>query len=208
MALSLRAAAGPARGRRTASMVRATVSPPPALHNRNRPRPQIVSGKFFVAVHRFATCRWISPEVFKRVNGMSAVAAQPSSDETRTKVLQALHSCPTASIHTGKPAKDILQVQNTFPLAIYDDLLGVYLCGYHSENSYGATSYLIIHPEGNILVDSSRYMLGLADKIEMFGGARYMFLKSFVDITTPAVYTPAVSESHAFTCCLNTRTCA
>ena len=36
--------------------------------------------------------------------------------------LQALLSCPTASIHTDKPAKDILQVQNTFPLAIDDDL--------------------------------------------------------------------------------------
>jgi hypothetical protein len=36
--------------------------------------------------------------------------------------LQALLSCPTASIHTEKPTKDILQVHNTFPLAIDDDL--------------------------------------------------------------------------------------
>jgi len=30
---------------------------------------------------------------------------------------------------------------------------GVYLCGYNSEDSYGATSYLVIHPQGNILID-------------------------------------------------------
>ena len=30
----------------------------------------------------------MAPEVFKRVDGMSAVAAQPSSEEERTKALQ------------------------------------------------------------------------------------------------------------------------
>ncbi|EMS48963.1 hypothetical protein TRIUR3_27015 [Triticum urartu] len=160
MALSLRAAASLAAPpahlrprRRATSMVRATVSPPPALDSRRR--PQNVSGEFFVD-HRCidcATCRWMAPEVFKRVDDQSAVAAQPTSEEIRTKALQALLSCPTGSIHTDKPTEDILQVQNTFPLPINDDLPGVYLCGYHSENSYGATSYLIVHPEGNIMVD-------------------------------------------------------
>ncbi|KAM3409576.1 hypothetical protein ACQJBY_002086 [Aegilops geniculata] len=160
MALSLRAAASlappPAHlrpRRRATSMVHATESPPPALDSRRR--PQNVSGEFFVD-HRCidcATCRWMAPEVFKRVDDQSAVAAQPTSGEIRTKALQALLSCPTGSIHTDKPTEDILQVQNTFPLPIDDDLPGVYLCGYHSENSYGATSYLIVHPEGNIMID-------------------------------------------------------
>lgn len=30
---------------------------------------------------------------------------------------------------------------------------GVYHCGYHSEKSYGASSYLIVRAEGNILID-------------------------------------------------------
>uniref|UniRef100_M8CA86 Metallo-beta-lactamase domain-containing protein n=1 Tax=Aegilops tauschii TaxID=37682 RepID=M8CA86_AEGTA len=181
MALSLRAAAslasppsGARPGRRPASVVRAAASPA-ALDKRNRRREQNVSGEFFVD-HRCidcATCRWMAPEVFKRVDGMSAVAAQPSSEEERTKALQALLSCPTASIHTDKPAKDILQVQNTFPLPIDDDLPGVYLCGYHSESSYGATSYLIVHPEGNIMVDrwtnSNRiYCCSCSDNLLMF----------------------------------------
>jgi hypothetical protein len=36
---------------------------------------------------------------------------------------------------------------------------GVYLCGYNSQDSFGATSYLVIHPQGNILID--RYYMGL-----------------------------------------------
>ncbi|KAK9120607.1 hypothetical protein Syun_018224 [Stephania yunnanensis] len=61
-------------------------------------------------------------------------------------------------------------------------LQGVYHCGYHAENSFGGTSYLIVHPEGNILVDSPRYFERLAQKIEMLGGARYMFLTHEDDI--------------------------
>uniref|UniRef100_A0A0E0K797 Metallo-beta-lactamase domain-containing protein n=1 Tax=Oryza punctata TaxID=4537 RepID=A0A0E0K797_ORYPU len=191
----------------------------PALESRRR--PQNVPGDFFVD-HRCIdcqTCRWMAPEVFKRVDGKAAVAAQPISDDHRTKALQALLSCPTASIHTDKPAKDILQVQNMFPLPIDTHLLpvlslalliqdftqfifiklilscyichpcctaqnfqGVYLCGYHSQDSYGATSYLITHPHGNILVDSPRYTTKLADNIEKLGGARYMFLTHRDDV--------------------------
>jgi hypothetical protein len=36
---------------------------------------------------------------------------------------------------------------------------GVYLCGYNSQDSFGATSYLVIHPQGNMLIDS--YYMGL-----------------------------------------------
>ncbi|KAK1262764.1 hypothetical protein QJS04_geneDACA019556 [Acorus gramineus] len=61
-------------------------------------------------------------------------------------------------------------------------LQGIYHCGYHSERTYGATSYVIVHPEGNILVDSPRYTERLAGKIEALGGARYMFLTHRDDV--------------------------
>jgi len=168
--------------RRRVVPFRATASP--AALDRRR-RPQNVPGEFFVD-HRCIdcqTCRWMAPEVFKRVDGQAAVAAQPSSQEERTKALQALLSCPTSSIHTDKPPKDILQVHNMFPLPVDQNLLpGVYLCGYHSEHSFGATSYLVTHPQGNILVDSPRYTPRLADNIERLGGARYMFLTHIDDV--------------------------
>uniref|UniRef100_A0A0E0GFA4 Metallo-beta-lactamase domain-containing protein n=1 Tax=Oryza nivara TaxID=4536 RepID=A0A0E0GFA4_ORYNI len=179
MALSLLFAAAP----RAVASFRASSASSPALDSGRR--PQNVPGDFFVD-HRCIdcqTCRWMAPEVFKRVDGKAAVAAQPISDDHRTKALQALLSCPTSSIHTEKPAKDILQVQNMFPLPIDNHLLpGVYLCGYHSQDSYGATSYLLTHPDGNILVDSPRYTTKLAENIEKLGGARYMFLTHMDDV--------------------------
>jgi len=79
--------------------------------------------------------------------------------------------------------KEIVDIHNTFPLLVDENLLpGVYHCGYHSEKSYGAASYLIIHPEGNIMVDCPRYFQKLAEKIEKLGGVRYLFLTHKDDI--------------------------
>lgn len=50
------------------------------------------------------------------------------------------------------------------------DCPGVYHCGFHSEKSFGATSYLIVRPEGNILMDSPRFTPVLAKKFEAMGG--------------------------------------
>ncbi|XP_066323032.1 uncharacterized protein, partial [Miscanthus floridulus] len=118
----------PRRGRRVLTF-RATASSGAgagagAVLDRRR-RPQNVAGDFVVDQRCIdcQTCRWMAPEVFKRVDGKAAVATQPSTEEERTKALQALLSCPTSSIHTEKPPKDILQVQNMFPLPIDDKLL-------------------------------------------------------------------------------------
>lgn len=125
----------------------------------------------------------MAPETFTRIDRQSAVSRQPSHGEERIKALQALLSCPTGSIHTEKPAKEILEVQMTFPLPVDEQKLpGIYLCGFHSEKSYGAVPYLIVHPDGNILVDSPRYTKKLADKIKILGGVRYMFLTHKDDV--------------------------
>ncbi|KAL4296500.1 hypothetical protein GQ457_12G032470 [Hibiscus cannabinus] len=119
-------------------------------------RPQNVNGDFFVdhTCIDCDTCRWMAPQVFTRVGEMSAVYKQPISSEDRLKALQALLSCPTSSIRTEVPPPDILEAQKTFPVPVDEKKLpGVYHCGYHSEKSYGAASYLIIRPEGNILID-------------------------------------------------------
>ncbi len=39
-------------------------------------------------------------------------------------------------------------------------LPGVFHCGWHSERSFGAASYLLQRPSGNIMVDSPRWELG------------------------------------------------
>uniref|UniRef100_A0A0D6R7C4 Metallo-beta-lactamase domain-containing protein n=1 Tax=Araucaria cunninghamii TaxID=56994 RepID=A0A0D6R7C4_ARACU len=148
-------------------------------------RPQNVDGEFYVNHECIDcdVCRWMAPETFQRIDGQSAVYKQPTSCKERTAALQALLSCPVASIRTEKPPSDILEVHSTMPLAIDErSLPGVYHCGYHSKKSYGATSYLIKHPEGNILVDSPSYKGKLASQIEALGGARYMFLTHRDDV--------------------------
>ncbi|KAG9442306.1 hypothetical protein H6P81_018160 [Aristolochia fimbriata] len=154
-------------------------------HHPRRRRPENVDGEFFVdhTCIDCDACRWMAPQSFTRVGEQSAVFNQPSCGEERLKALQALLSCPTASIHTEKPPHDILEVQKTFPLPIDEQRIpGVYHCGYHSKKSFGAASYLIVHPDGNILVDSPSYKETLAKRIEMLGGARYMFLTHKDDV--------------------------
>jgi glyoxylase-like metal-dependent hydrolase (beta-lactamase superfamily II)/ferredoxin len=125
------------------------------------------------------TCRWLAPEVFNRQGEQSAVYHQPENEEERVKAMEALLSCPTASIGTVEKPQDIKAVQQSFPLLIEDN---VYYCGYHSEKSYGAASYLIQRPEGNILIDSPRFAAPLVKRLEAMGGVKYMYLTHRDDI--------------------------
>ncbi|MBD2577718.1 MBL fold metallo-hydrolase [Oscillatoria sp. FACHB-1406] len=125
------------------------------------------------------TCRWMSPETFHRTEEQSAVYHQPTTPEERLTALQALLSCPTASIGTTEKAKDIKAVQETFPIPIEDN---VYHCGYHSELSYAAASYFIQHPDGNILVDSPRFASPLVKRLEALGGVRWLYLTHRDDV--------------------------
>ncbi|KAJ0599149.1 hypothetical protein HanIR_Chr03g0101611 [Helianthus annuus] len=103
-----------------------------ALSKKNR-RPENVDGDFFVdhTCIDCDTCRWMAPEIFTRVGDMSAVSKQPSCQDERVKALQALLSCPTSSISTEKPARDILEVQKTFPIPIDIDRIPVILLIYY-----------------------------------------------------------------------------
>ncbi|XP_078448480.1 metallo-beta-lactamase family protein isoform X2 [Wolffia australiana] len=172
-------------GRRRSSPTPAELITAPPTASTRRRRSQNTEGEFYVDERCIDcdTCRWMAPETFQRISEQSAVYKQPSGAEERMRALQALLSCPTASIHTEKPSAEIRQVQESFPLPIDEQSLpGVRFCGYHSEKSFGATSYLVIHPNGNILVDSPRYDKGLARRIRMLGGARYMFLTHKDDV--------------------------
>lgn len=150
-------------------------------------RSQNISGDFYVdsTCIDCDTCRWMAPEVFNRREGMSAVYHQPTTEEERTKALQALLSCPTASIGTVAKPKDIQKVQAQFPLLIEDN---VYHCGYHAEASFAAASYFIQRSEGNILVDSPRFTPPLVKRLEQMGGIKWMYLTHRDDIADHQKY--------------------
>ncbi len=125
------------------------------------------------------TCRWMAPSVFNQQGDQSAVYHQPETDSERILALQALLACPTASIGTVDPPQHIKSVQASFPLQITDS---VYHCGYHSEKSFGAASYFIRRPDGNVLVDSPRFVPALVKQLEAMGGIRYLYLTHRDDV--------------------------
>jgi len=150
-------------------------------------RSQNVSGDFYVdqTCIDCDTCRWMAPEVFYRAGGLSAVYHQPTNEIERLRAMQALLACPTASIGTVEKPKDIKDAQESFPVPVVDN---VYHCGYHSEKSYGAASYLIQRPEGNVLVDSPRFAPPLVKRLEAMGGIRYLYLTHRDDVADHAKF--------------------
>lgn len=123
-------------------------------------------------------CRWIAPESFDARDGQSRVYAQPQDPEEVRRALLAVIACPTGSIGTVE-RHDMASAQRAFPARIDGN---VFHSGFHSEKSFGATSYLVLRESGNVLVDSPRYNRGLADRIEGMGGVSIMFLTHRDDV--------------------------
>ncbi|MDT7541770.1 MAG: hypothetical protein QOE33_1674 [Acidobacteriota bacterium] len=99
----------------------------------------------------------------------------------------ALAACPTTSIGTSRRFDANIGV-DAFPDPIAEN---VYFCGFTSESSFGAWSYLITRAEaegGNILVDSPRFTSRLVKKIAALGGVSLMFLSHVDDIADHARY--------------------
>lgn len=144
-------------------------------------RSQNISGNFYVdqTCIDCDTCRWMAPEIFQRDDEQSAVYHQPVNQIEQEHALQALLACPTASIGTVEKPSEIVKIQQTFPILIEDN---VYHCGYHSEASFGAASYFIQYPQGNILIDSPRFTPPLVKQLEALGGVRWMYLTHQDDV--------------------------
>jgi glyoxylase-like metal-dependent hydrolase (beta-lactamase superfamily II) len=64
----------------------------------------------------------------------------------------------------------------------------VYRCGYTSEASFGAISYLVKNESGNLLIDSPRFAAPLARNIEALGGVRRMLLTHQDDVADHAKF--------------------
>jgi glyoxylase-like metal-dependent hydrolase (beta-lactamase superfamily II)/ferredoxin len=128
-------------------------------------------------------CRQIAPGVFARDDraGQSFVAGQPAPAGGH-RALMALVTCPTSSIGT-RTKHDVRAAARAFPEPLFGD---VAFCGYASEASYGAASYLIRRPDGNVLVDSPRFAEILATRIAALGGVRTMVLTHQDDVADHA----------------------
>jgi len=123
-------------------------------------------------------CRQIAPQVFREEDDASVVARQPASAAESLRAEMALLTCPTGSIGTVHK-RDLAGALAALPEPIEED---VHFCGYASEDSFGASSYLIVRPGGNVLVDSPRFTAPLVRRLETLGGVRWMFLTHQDDV--------------------------
>jgi glyoxylase-like metal-dependent hydrolase (beta-lactamase superfamily II)/ferredoxin len=143
-------------------------------------RIENVAGDFFVdsSCIDCDLCRQIAPDAFSQAGDQSAVHQQPLTDGQVFAALKALVTCPTASIG------DLAHRSAKTAAAAYPEVIDrqVYFCGFASESSYGASSYLIVRPEGNVLVDSPRFAKPLAKRIAELGGVDIMFLTHRDDV--------------------------
>ena len=129
-------------------------------------------------------CRQIAPSVFQDVGSQSAVFHQPSNDDELLAAQKALLACPTSSI--GSVMKhDMTRALASYPELVVDD---VYRCGFTSENSFGAFSYLIKKDSGNILIDSPRFAGPLVKNIDAMGGVKTMLLTHQDDVADHAKF--------------------
>jgi glyoxylase-like metal-dependent hydrolase (beta-lactamase superfamily II)/ferredoxin len=126
-------------------------------------------------------CRQIAPTVFRDHGDQSSVYEQPRTEEEVRRALMAVVACPTASIGTTREYDARVGVE-AFPERLDGD---VYFCGFTSESSFGAWSYLVVRTEeegGNVLVDSPRFTRPLVRKIEALGGVGTIFLTHRDDV--------------------------
>ena len=142
--------------------------------------PENVAGNFFVddTCIDCDLCRQVAPSVFKEYADHSIVGHQPESSEEAFRAAMALVTCPTASIGTYDKS-ETREAAAAYPERIDDD---VYFCGYASRNSYGASSYFVRRPAGNVLIDSPRFALPLVRRIEEMGGIARMFFSHRDDV--------------------------
>jgi glyoxylase-like metal-dependent hydrolase (beta-lactamase superfamily II)/ferredoxin len=148
-----------------------------------------VAGDFYVdeSCIDCDACRQIAPATFRDHGDQSSVYRQPETEDETRRALMALVACPTTSIGTSRRYDANVGVE-AFPELIADN---IYFCGFTSESSFGAWSYLITRDEaegGNVLIDSPRYTSRLVKKIDALGGVSRMFLSHVDDIADHARY--------------------
>ena len=145
--------------------------------------PQNVSGDFFVDATCIDcdTCSQLAPAIFRDHGDQCSVYHQPETGQETRLALMALVACPTGSIGTIEKHEARIGI-DAFPSLVSGN---VYFCGFTSESSFGAWSYLIVRPKhdgGNVLVDSPRFASQLVKRIEAMGGVKRMLLTHRDDV--------------------------
>lgn len=157
--------------------------------------PANAPGDFFVDASCIScdTCRRVDPATFGGgEDDPSFVARQPLTAAERRRALMALVACPVAAIGTAaRRGAEAAAAARAFPepLSPGDE---VHACGYAAESSFGAASWLVVRPRGNVLVDTPRFAGPLLARVRALGGVRWLFLTHRDDVADHARWAAAL----------------
>ena len=130
------------------------------------------------------TCYEFLPSVFQDAGDHSLVHRQPEGAVEQKRALMALLACPTGSIGSADKT-GLTEALAAFPDPIEEE---VGFCGFTSERSFGAWSYFLQRPGGNVLMDSPRAFPGLLARLEALGGVELMVLSHQDDVADHAKF--------------------
>jgi glyoxylase-like metal-dependent hydrolase (beta-lactamase superfamily II)/ferredoxin len=148
--------------------------------------PDNAPGPFFVdrTCIDCGTCYQFAPDTFADGGDHANVHTQPGDPAARLRASMALVACPVGSIGTDDKA-DLAAASKAFPHPLTED---VSFCGYTSDKSFGAWSYLIRRPGGNVLMDSPRAAEPLMKNLEALGGVASLVLSHQDDVADHVAY--------------------
>ncbi len=138
-----------------------------------------VYGPWFVdtrCIRCDAARNWATGLISMDSAGLSYVFRQPSNAEEEASLWRAAAACPTKSIGNRHEPRE---PQGVFPYQLTD---GVLALGHNALSSFAAHSYLIVHPEGNLMVDSPRFSRPLAERLDGLGGIAHVLLSHRDDV--------------------------
>ncbi|MGI9604327.1 MAG: MBL fold metallo-hydrolase [Acidimicrobiales bacterium] len=122
--------------------------------------------------------RQVAPGLIARnpEDGASVFTRQPESPDDVELAWRAAMVCPTRSVghvHLRKPPEPV------YPHDLGD---GVFRLGHNARSSFGAHSYLVRRPGGNLMIDSPRWTREVADPVADLGGISHILLSHRDDV--------------------------
>ena len=123
-----------------------------------------------------AARHWAPELIGADEQGRSFVARQPEHPDEEAQLWRAAVACPTQSIGTIGARRP---PEPAFPFEL---TAGVYALGHNARSSFGAHSYFLVRPDGNLMTDSPRFTRQLAERIDDLGGLRHVLLTHRDDV--------------------------
>ncbi|MEQ8719053.1 MAG: MBL fold metallo-hydrolase [Acidimicrobiales bacterium] len=142
--------------------------------------PDTAPGDWFVD-DRCIDCdaaRHVAPGLVGRnpADGNSVFLRQPETPAEMEMAWRAVQVCPTRSVgHVTLRRPDT----PVFPQDLGD---GVFRLGHNARSSFGAHSYLVVRPSGNLMIDAPRWTREVAGPLDSLGGVAHVLLSHRDDV--------------------------